>query len=200
LTKIKMKSILPVIALGLAASTAFAQLTINTPSSAVECEPLLLMWAGGTPPYFVSVFPGNQAGAAALLNFPQTSATSLSWTVNQPAQTALDLTVRDSTGATAQSAPFTVTAGPSTSCSTTTTFTFGSTAASAPTSAGSSGSNPATTTAGSSSSGHEGAGTSTGSSHSSTASASTKSAGASRVTGQFAAAGFIGAALVALLG
>ncbi|KAG5642584.1 hypothetical protein DXG03_002535 [Asterophora parasitica] len=91
-----MKSVFATLAvIGLAASSAFAQgqLTINTP-----------------------ILPGNQPGAPALQSFGQVEGTSLTWTVNIAAGTSIGLTLRDSTGNTAQSAPFTVNAGGDTSC------------------------------------------------------------------------------------
>ncbi|KAJ6531805.1 hypothetical protein B0H19DRAFT_1272996 [Mycena capillaripes] len=50
-----MKSVL--LAAAFALGAAAQQLTINTPpnSIAAQCEPLLIQWSGGTPPYFVSL-------------------------------------------------------------------------------------------------------------------------------------------------
>jgi len=92
------------------------QLTINTPQNVVECEPILLTWLGGTPPYFLSILPGGQPGAAAVEDFGQQNGTSLTWNANVAAGTSLGLTLRDSTGATAESAAFTVLAGSSSAC------------------------------------------------------------------------------------
>jgi hypothetical protein len=79
-----MKSVISSVAVAflLAASAAAQQLTINTPLSVVVCQPLLISWSGGTPPYFLSVLPGNQPTAAALLDFGTQTGTSLTWTVN----------------------------------------------------------------------------------------------------------------------
>lgn len=206
-----MKSVLAsVILLGLAAPSAFAQgpngLTINTPSNVVVCEPILLTWGGGTPPYIVSVLPAASPSGPAVVTFPQTSATELTWLVNQQANTMLSLSVRDNTGGSDPSAPFTVLSGSNSSCVTaaTTSISLGGTvsAASTPiisvsstapvvgvstttspssTPTGSTGSSPASTTA------------------KGTASATPKS-GASRVTGQVAAAGILAVAIVALFG
>ncbi|KAF9475386.1 hypothetical protein BDN70DRAFT_883749 [Pholiota conissans] len=100
----------------LLAGNALAQLTVNTPGPAVVCQPLLISWTGGTPPYFLSVLPGNQPTAAALIDFGQQTGTQLTWTVNITAGTSLGLNLRDSTGTLAQSGVFTVQASSDTSC------------------------------------------------------------------------------------
>ncbi|PPQ75007.1 hypothetical protein CVT26_011549 [Gymnopilus dilepis] len=128
-------------------------LTINTPTAPVVCEPLQLTWSGGTPPYFlvkVRLVPGGQANAAALIDFGQQTGNSLTWTVNLTVGTSVNLDLRDNTGALAQSAPFTIQNGPSTSC-----LTSGGSAGGSSTSAGS-------TPAGASTTGTTSAGTTTG--------------------------------------
>ncbi|KAF8806957.1 hypothetical protein BYT27DRAFT_7100795 [Phlegmacium glaucopus] len=106
-------------------SDAFAQLMINTPSAAVVCQPLLIAWSGGV----CTILPGNQPSAPALVTFPSTNATSVTWLVDIAAQTSLGLDLRDSTGNLAQSAAFSVQPGPDSSCvGKTSSLTFGSTA------------------------------------------------------------------------
>ncbi|KAK7437471.1 hypothetical protein VKT23_018542 [Stygiomarasmius scandens] len=92
-----------------AASTLFAldvlaQMQINTPGNLVECHPVLLSWSGGQPPYFLSVDPGNQPGAAALEQLGEQNGTSFVWLVNIQANTLVGFTIRDSTGGTEQTA------------------------------------------------------------------------------------------------
>ncbi|KAF8183950.1 hypothetical protein BJ912DRAFT_975675 [Pholiota molesta] len=113
-----MKSIFaPAAAALLLAGNALAQqLTINTPGPAVVCQPLLFTWTGGTPPYFLSIVPGNQPSAAALINFGQTTDLSQRWVVNITAGTTLGLNLRDNTGIVAQSGTFTTQASSDTSC------------------------------------------------------------------------------------
>ncbi|KAF8968144.1 hypothetical protein BDZ97DRAFT_1801148 [Flammula alnicola] len=133
-----MKSVFaPVAAALFLAGSAVAQLTINTPLNVVVCQPLLITWTGGTPPYFLSLLPGNQPSAAALLDFGTQTGTQLTWTVNITAGTlselllfilihgfinlliqgtSLGLDLRDSTGALAQTAPFTVQSSSNTAC------------------------------------------------------------------------------------
>ncbi|KAF7305704.1 hypothetical protein HMN09_00723600 [Mycena chlorophos] len=121
-------------------AAASAQLTINTPNNPAPstCEPSLITWSGGTPPYFVvrfsslpsppfiaahespcrtsrSVVDGNDQ-TNVLVNFGQLSNNSITWNVVEPAGTLCLLTIKDSTGAAQTSATFTVTAGVSTSC------------------------------------------------------------------------------------
>ncbi|KAH7921038.1 hypothetical protein BV22DRAFT_1114618 [Leucogyrophana mollusca] len=162
------------------------QFTINTPANVVECQPTLLAWSGGTPPYYLSVLPGSSPTAAALENLGELNGTSVTWTVNQPAGTSLGLTLRDSTGATAQSAPFTVNPG-STTCLNTTSLAPGPTGASTPaSSAGSSATSGSSPSAGSSAA------------SSPSASPSGTGAGSANVA-RFGVAGVVGAAVAALL-
>jgi len=96
----------PVIALVLAASTAFAQsLTINTPTDVQVCVPTIITWSGGTGPYFVSLHDGNNPDGPALIDFGLVTGSSLTWTPNQ--QISYSCNIKDSTGTIAQSARFT---------------------------------------------------------------------------------------------
>jgi hypothetical protein len=109
-----MKAFTALTSVVLLATSVVGQLTINTPASnsVIECEPSAITWTGGTPPYFLVI----TSSGAAIDTFPATNATSYDWNTNVPANTPLGLTIKDSTGTTAQSAPFTVNAGTSTSC------------------------------------------------------------------------------------
>ncbi|KAJ2917384.1 hypothetical protein MD484_g2969, partial [Candolleomyces efflorescens] len=82
-------------AIALAVSSAYAQtFTVNTP-----------------------ILPGNQPGAAALVDFGTIeSGTQHTWLVNLPANTLIGINLRDSTGTLVQSAPFPINAGTDTSC------------------------------------------------------------------------------------
>ncbi|CAA7267011.1 unnamed protein product [Cyclocybe aegerita] len=179
-----MKSVFaPLAAVLLAATSAVAQtLTVNTPLSVVVCQPLLITWTGGTPPYFL-----------------------LSWNVNITAGTSLGLTLRDSTGAISQSAPFTVQSGSDTSClnggSTTTTTggaggsttsgtTTGTTTTAAPTTTRATTTNGAATT---------GTSTSPPTTTSGTGAPAQSTDAAYNVVAKTGLAGAIGAILVALL-
>ncbi|RSH80411.1 uncharacterized protein EHS24_008988 [Apiotrichum porosum] len=67
----------------LAALAAAANaLTISTPASLVECQPVQLSWTDGTAPYYPSIIPGGEASSAALVTFDTQSATTYTWTVN----------------------------------------------------------------------------------------------------------------------
>ncbi|KAH7915611.1 hypothetical protein BJ138DRAFT_1097709 [Hygrophoropsis aurantiaca] len=157
--------------------------TINTPANVVECQPTLLQWSGGTAPYYLSILPGSAPTAAALEDLGQQNGTSVTWVANLPAGESIGLTLRDSTGATAQSAPFTINPG-STTCTNTTSLVPGPTGGSTP-SGGSS------TAAGSSPSGATSAGTSP--------SASPSKGAASSTVARVGAAGVVGAAVAAML-
>ncbi|CUA70038.1 hypothetical protein RSOLAG22IIIB_08882 [Rhizoctonia solani] len=80
------------------AAAAQSTMTVATPASVVQCQPVALSWSGGTAPYFPSIIPGQQAGAAALKEFPSQTGTSLTWTVDLIANTYITIQVRDSTG------------------------------------------------------------------------------------------------------
>ncbi|KAF8206419.1 hypothetical protein K438DRAFT_2014135 [Mycena galopus ATCC 62051] len=101
----------------LAIGAAAQALTINTPTiggttpGTAECQPLLITWSGGTGPYII-VVNTSPAGTTPVIEFDGQSGTQVSWTaVNVTENTQLLLTIKDSTGATASSAPFPVTAG-----------------------------------------------------------------------------------------
>ncbi|OAX39553.1 hypothetical protein K503DRAFT_716207, partial [Rhizopogon vinicolor AM-OR11-026] len=102
---------------------AFAQLTINTPANVVECQPTLLSWSGGTG----DILPGGSPTSASLENLGQQNSTSVTWICNIASGTSIGLTLVDSTGLTAQTAPFTVNPGSSTSCTNSTSLSAGPT-------------------------------------------------------------------------
>ncbi|KAG2146188.1 Endonuclease/exonuclease/phosphatase [Suillus bovinus] len=93
--------------LALFVASTLAQFTINTPANVVECQPTLLTWSGGTG----NILPGATPNGAAVENLGQQNSTSVTWVCNIQSGTSLGLTLRDSTGLTAQSAPFTVNPG-----------------------------------------------------------------------------------------
>jgi hypothetical protein len=175
------------------AITAAAQdgFTINTPSNVVVCQPILLSWTGGTPPYFLTIHDGNNPTGPAIQDLGSQDSTSFTWTVNIAAGTSIGLAVRDSTGQSVQSASFPINSGSSTDCidnPPTTTASGTDTAATSaatppattrPTTAAASSTKPATSSTGASS-------------------AQTSNA-ASYPMAPFGAGGIIGAALIALL-
>ncbi|KAJ6477766.1 hypothetical protein C8R45DRAFT_1157707 [Mycena sanguinolenta] len=108
-------------ALGTSASIArYAPLEINTPvPGAAECEPLLITFSGGSPPYFVAyarVVQTNPILPTPLAKFAPVTGTSLTWIVNATLGSSLILDVKDSTGVIATSAPFTVITGAGDGC------------------------------------------------------------------------------------
>jgi len=212
-----MKSVFTSLAaVALFVSGALAQFTINTPTNVVVCQPILLTWSGGTPPYFLSVLPGSQPNAAALVDLGQQSGTSFTWTVNIAAGTSIGLNLRDSSGLVAQSAPFTINSGtdsscvgktPSTSAGSATTAAGASSGAPASASAPATGTTPATiatppiattplaTTKAAATTTAPPAGSSTAHATTSTSSSNTAPTHAA----QMGVAGFVGAAVMALL-
>lgn len=104
--------------LAAAASAALvaAQLRIETVQNLVVCQPALLTWSGGQPPYFPAVIPGGQPTAAALKDFGTTSANQLTWTVDLAAGTEVSLRITDSSGAVNYAERVTIRAGSNTNC------------------------------------------------------------------------------------
>ncbi|KAF8188085.1 hypothetical protein BJ912DRAFT_1143498 [Pholiota molesta] len=110
-----MKSIFASAALAiLLAGTARAQgsLNVTTPSSAVVCEPALLQWTGGIPPYFA----GNSTGPVIAQLHPQFTPAHF-WVVNVKSDTPLTLKVQDIEGEIAFSDVFITQTGRTTACS-----------------------------------------------------------------------------------
>ncbi|KIK10186.1 hypothetical protein K443DRAFT_167 [Laccaria amethystina LaAM-08-1] len=101
-------------------------LTVNTLSASVTfCEPLLISWVGGTPPYYLSFVPPGQVNAPPLKTFPPQNGYQTTWLVDLSAGTSFKTSIMDSTGAQAYSAD-TVTIeapGAGTTCSISTTGT-----------------------------------------------------------------------------
>ncbi|ADV20257.1 hypothetical protein I315_01587 [Cryptococcus gattii Ru294] len=110
-----------------AVAGALADLTVSSPASLIQCQPVLLSWSGGTAPYYLAIIPGGQASAAALKDFGEQSGTSLTWTVDTASGTSVSVKVTDSTGAINYSSPVTIQAGSSDSCVSTSTAATGST-------------------------------------------------------------------------
>ncbi|EKM78752.1 hypothetical protein AGABI1DRAFT_85658 [Agaricus bisporus var. burnettii JB137-S8] len=190
------------------AASAFAQsFTINTPANVAQCQPLQITWSGGNPPYFLTVNPGSQPNGPPLVNLGEQNGTSFSWTqVNVQANTQIGFSLRDSSGAIAQTAAVTVNDSGDSSCLGQTPSGSGGTAApppaTTPTGGAGGGSTAGATTSGGASSGGSstsrtsaGSGTTTGSG----ASTTTSPNGASANVVQVGAAGIIGAAIAALL-
>ncbi|KAF8627020.1 hypothetical protein AX15_004601 [Amanita polypyramis BW_CC] len=218
-----MRIFLSVAATVLAASTAFAQssLTINTPSNAVVCQPLLLSWSGGTGPYYLlgsslHPFRGSDPSGQALEDLGQQTGNSYTWNVNIAAGTQIGLTLRDTSGLVAQTAPFTINPGSDSSCVGKPVSSSGSSGTTTPATSGSSGSSgtststpatsslpttsqPATSPATTRATGTTSASGSTTGTRTSASSTVTRSNAASAKVINVGTAGIFGAALVALL-
>ncbi|KAH7889352.1 hypothetical protein F5I97DRAFT_515248 [Phlebopus sp. FC_14] len=132
-TRSTMKSALGYLACFIAAVTAQGVFVINTPSNVVQCEPVLITWSGGTSPYNLeyvllnvlfnivlspscSVVPGDDPTGPPIECLGEQTGQSYTWVVNLAAGTSASLTLKDSEGALAQSAPFIVQPSTSTSC------------------------------------------------------------------------------------
>ncbi|WRT67880.1 uncharacterized protein IL334_004854 [Kwoniella shivajii] len=74
-------------------------ITIATPPSLTQCEPVLLSWSGGVGPYILTAIPGGQPSAAALATISASEAgNSVTWKVNVAAGTEVTVKVTDSRG------------------------------------------------------------------------------------------------------
>ncbi|KAJ6560247.1 hypothetical protein B0H19DRAFT_1260876 [Mycena capillaripes] len=97
------------------AAVAFGQLMINTPvPTPVECQPTLLSWSGGTPPYIITcafLADANNQGNTLISFGTDITNTSLTWNTALPAGQACVLFIKDSTGQPQNSGLFTIQAG-----------------------------------------------------------------------------------------
>ncbi|BEI81158.1 hypothetical protein CcaverHIS002_0203180 [Cutaneotrichosporon cavernicola] len=91
-------------------------LTMHTPASLVQCQPIKLSWEAGVPPFYLSVVPGGQTAAAPLVTFPKMDASSQTWMVNLAPGTSVTVMVTDNTGETSATSPVTVMAGTNADC------------------------------------------------------------------------------------
>ncbi|KAF4613732.1 hypothetical protein D9613_007818 [Agrocybe pediades] len=102
------------------AATAGAQddngFSIATPGPTPVCQPLLINWSGGSPPYFLRYVFGDQPNGTPLLDFGQQTGNSFRWIVNITAGQNIGFTIRDNNGVVKQSAPFPLIASSDQSC------------------------------------------------------------------------------------
>jgi hypothetical protein len=69
----------------LAQQVAAQSLTINSLQNVVVCQPILLTWAGGAPPYWVTLTTGANPPVPIKELATSVNDQSLTWTVDQPA-------------------------------------------------------------------------------------------------------------------
>ncbi|KAH6909458.1 hypothetical protein BKA70DRAFT_1474364 [Coprinopsis sp. MPI-PUGE-AT-0042] len=101
-----------------AAAIAQDSLVVYAPVNAITCRPVQLIFGGGEPPYFLSIYPGSQlSGAPALVDFGELeNSDPIRWVVNLPPGNSVFLNLLDSRGNNAWSTAFPIIAGPDTSC------------------------------------------------------------------------------------
>ncbi|TKY89627.1 hypothetical protein EX895_001412 [Sporisorium graminicola] len=173
----------------LAAASAVSAAQINTPTSLVQCQPVLLQWSDAQGTVYVSILPGKQTSATPLVSFaPQSSGTtSIKWVPNLPADTDVTLAISDGTGVTNYSGTVSVRAGTDPTCLSSSgsaaadgsTATTGSSSGSGSGSTGSGSSSASSPSSSSSKSGSSGSSTSSAGSASQSSSSSGKSSGVS---------------------
>ncbi|KAF5371859.1 hypothetical protein D9615_009566 [Tricholomella constricta] len=172
-------------------------LTINTPTNVVQCQPILLTWADGEPPYFLSAIPGGQPSAAAIKTFPNQNGNTFTWNVDLPAGTSITLSLKDNTGVQAYSDIVEIKGGSDSSCVNTSVAVSGSGGGAAPTAGNTSPpTNGASTTGGPAPTGSNTSktGTSTGAAPANTSNAAFKSS-----VGTYGLAGVMGLVGLAVL-
>jgi len=108
-------------------------LQVNSLTGVIECDPILITWSGGTPPYFLTLIPAGQPSAPAIKEFPTQQGTSYTWIVDLPAGTAFATQIKDSTGLPAFSGNQQVEAGSSSSCVNTSVLESGTATGDSPT-------------------------------------------------------------------
>ncbi|KAI0787709.1 hypothetical protein C8Q74DRAFT_1315534 [Fomes fomentarius] len=96
----------------LVAGVAAQDFQINTPNPPTQCVPSRFTWSGGQG----TIAPGGVPGATAFQQYTGVTGTAFTWSTNISAGTSIGLTLTDSNGAVAQSAPVTIQAGPDSSC------------------------------------------------------------------------------------
>ncbi|KAK7048883.1 hypothetical protein R3P38DRAFT_3620333 [Favolaschia claudopus] len=121
-----MNSLLLLSLLAVGAVAHRPDLTINNipeartpPASLAECQPLLITFAGGTPPYTIldSDVDTDPVSASHLADFENVSGTAITWpAVNASQGTQLLISIEDSTGLTRTTPPFPVTQGSGDGC------------------------------------------------------------------------------------
>ncbi|CAE7215251.1 unnamed protein product [Rhizoctonia solani] len=95
---------------------AQADPSINTPASLVQCQPTQLSWIATNTPVYISIIPGGNASAPALVDLGQQSGTSMTWAVNITAGTSITCRITDANGAIAYSASVSVQSSSNSSC------------------------------------------------------------------------------------
>ncbi|KAF7335291.1 hypothetical protein MSAN_02339800 [Mycena sanguinolenta] len=86
------------------------------PQPPVQCQPTLITWQGGTPPYIVSVLDNTVDPTTPVISFSGLTNTSITWVDTPPAGDIVLFTIKDSTGLAQNSATMTVGTGGSDSC------------------------------------------------------------------------------------
>ncbi|KAK9893646.1 hypothetical protein P389DRAFT_147671 [Cystobasidium minutum MCA 4210] len=82
-----------------------------------SCQPALISYSGGTPPYYISVLPAGEVAATPIMLLPdQDVAGTYTWEVNLPEGINFTLSIRDGTGALNYNAPTVVQPGTSNDC------------------------------------------------------------------------------------
>ncbi|PWN22399.1 hypothetical protein BCV69DRAFT_281399 [Microstroma glucosiphilum] len=172
-----------------AATLAIAQstLTVNTPTTLIECQPAQLSWTGGTAPYYPRITQGGDVSST-LNTFDTTSSTTITWTVNIASGTTVTFAVTDSAGLSNASAEVTIQAG-SSSCLNSSSTGASSTVAGASSSSAASSSRATSSSSSAASSSSSATSTRASSSSSSAAATSATSSAAAAATTSAAASG-----------
>ncbi|KZT73685.1 hypothetical protein DAEQUDRAFT_748841 [Daedalea quercina L-15889] len=156
-----------------------AGLTVNTPGNVVECEPTAITWTDGTAPYYLSLNLQTDPDGDAQQTYGPLESSPFTWTTNITSGTTLVVTLKDSTGTTAQSGGFTIASGSSSCLTSSGSSSAASGSSSSAAGASSSSAASASTTAVSSSGASSATGASSGSSSATSAASSGSASGTS---------------------
>ncbi|KAJ7265422.1 hypothetical protein B0H12DRAFT_1100696 [Mycena haematopus] len=114
-----MRSFASLLVLASSVGVAVAQTALEIftpPQPPVQCQPTLITWQGGVPPYIVSVIDNSVDPTTPIVTFTGLTNTSITWVDTAPPGDILLFTIKDSTGAPQNSSPMTVPPGGSNSC------------------------------------------------------------------------------------
>ncbi|KAF8199899.1 hypothetical protein K438DRAFT_671519 [Mycena galopus ATCC 62051] len=87
---------------------SFASISVVTPASAIQCDPIQFSWQGGTGPWSLVIL-SSAPPHPTIEDLGPSAGPPFTWVVNIASGNTVMLSVQDSTGAIGQSSAFTIT-------------------------------------------------------------------------------------------